>query len=95
MRTLGIHDHYLSKEVLPINYRGVNMLEQNFFQDDFQISYSDTISAIRLLFNDKIKECSEGYHNTQFIEALKEMREEFADDFKMTVQQVLHQKHSK
>ena len=65
------------------------MLEDNFFQDDFQISYSDTISTIELLFNDKIKECTEGYPNAEFIEALKGMREEFTDDFKVTLEQIL------
>lgn len=71
------------------------MLEDKFhLQDDFQISYNDTISAIQLLFNDKIKECSENYPNPGFIEALKGMREEFADDLKMTLEQIAHQKHS-
>lgn len=66
------------------------MLEDKFFlEEDFQISYKDAISAIQLLFNDKINECSEGYPNPGFIETLKGMREEFVDDFKITLDQVM------
>ena len=69
------------------------MLNSQFLDDeDFKISYNDALSAIRLLFNDKIQECSENYPNSEFIEALKGMREEFLDSFKMTLNEITHKK---
>jgi len=73
------------------------MLDNRFLlEDDYQISYNDTIKAIGRLFDDTISELINGsvvehddgaYVDSaaqKDIENLKHLKEAFMDDFKMT-----------
>lgn len=69
---------------------------QVFITDDFQISYQDAIATIELLFDDKIKELmgADGI-SAGYLDALKQLKREFADDFQMTLDEVIRTKKSK